>query len=129
MKNKGFVFIVLGLIMGAFLSYGCEMGKVKQLQSEVTQLNQVIQQKDANIKTLNDQAALKEKELSDIRRELETVKSELEALKQKVNVPAPAPVQEPSPAPAPAPVQEPAPAQESTPAQEPAQAPATTPGA
>jgi len=99
--------MVLGLVVGAFLFSGCEAGKVKQLQSEVTDMNQVIQQKDVKIKTLINQAQSKEKELAGVKEELDNTKKELDVVKQKVSVSTPALASEPTPAPAPAPASEP----------------------
>ena len=85
MKSKGVTLMVLGLAAGAFLFCGCDAGKVKQLQSEVTDMNQVIQQKDAKIKTLIDQAQSKEKELSGINNELDSAKKELDSIKRELD--------------------------------------------
>lgn len=113
MRSKGIMFMVLGLVVGAFLFSGCEAGKVKQLQSEVTQLNQIIQQKDAQIKTLIDRVQSKEKELVGVKEELDNTKKELDSIKkvldsirkeldavnQKVSVSAPAAALELAPVP------------------------------
>jgi len=103
MKRKGIVFIVLGLVVGALLCYGCDMGKGKQLQGQIDQLNQTIQQKDTSIKTLTGRVAMKEKELNNIKTELDNtkkelgaVKKELDALNQKVNASAQAPATTPA---------------------------------
>ena len=118
MKSKGIMLIVVALAVGTFLFSGCAADKAKQLQGEVDRLNQVIQQKDAQIRTVTGQLDVKEKELSGVKEELDNVKKELNALKQNVGVSAlvPAPQLAPAPVPIPAPTSEPAPA--STPAPE-----------
>ena len=85
MKSKRVTLMVLGLAAGAFLFCGCDAGKVKQLQSEVTDMNQTIRQKDAKIKTLIDQAQSKEKELSGINNELDSAKKELDSIKRELD--------------------------------------------
>ena len=77
---KQFVFGFCGLFLVAFLSLGCvDAAKVTQLENEVGRLNQVIQEKDAQISTLTEEAQAKNQEFDNIMKELETVRGELEA--------------------------------------------------
>jgi len=82
MKSNHAALVMLGLSLMVFLMAGCvNSGKMKQLQSENTRLNQLIQQKDTQIKILTDQSQARQKELANVTSELDRVKKELEATK------------------------------------------------
>jgi peptidoglycan hydrolase CwlO-like protein len=86
MANRNIVFALLGLATIAFLTSGCaDANKMKQLEREVTQLNQVILQKDAKIKTLTDQAQIKQKELEGIKKDFDSTKKELDSVKKELD--------------------------------------------
>ena len=76
----------MGLSIAAFLASGCvNSGKIKQLENEAAKLNQIILQKDAKIKTLTDQAQVKQKELEGIKNNLGTSKRELDSVKKELD--------------------------------------------
>ena len=86
MKNKQIKVASLGLFIAVFLTSGCiNSGKIKQLENEVARLNQVILQKDAKIKTLTDQAQVKQKDLDTIKKELNSSKAELDGVKKELD--------------------------------------------
>lgn len=74
MKNKKTKVVLLGLAIFVFLASGCvNQNKIKELKNEVAQLNQVILQKDAQIKTLTDRVRIKQKELDNVNKKLNTL--------------------------------------------------------
>jgi len=78
--NKKTTVVVLGLAVIAFLASGCEdTKKVKQLESQVAQLNQLLLQKDAKIKTLAEQAQVNKGMLDSVKKELDRTKNELDS--------------------------------------------------
>ena len=85
MKNKQITFTLLCLFFIAFLTSGCvDSHKMNQLDNEVSRLNQVIQQKDAEISSLVNQSQAKQQELDSIKKELDSIKKELESAKREV---------------------------------------------
>ncbi len=103
--KKGIILFIFALAVCSLFVYGCDAGKIKQLQDETAQLSQTIQQKDTEIKTLTAKLDAKEKELSDVKAELESTKKALEAVKGELNaanktlgVTAPVPVSGSTPA-------------------------------
>lgn len=86
MKNKRFKFIALILVIGVFAASGYIIsGKIKQLESEISQLHHLNQQKDATLKILTDQTQVGQKELSDTKNELDNTKNELEKTNNELN--------------------------------------------
>ena len=86
MKNKKTKLVLLGLAILAFLASGCvNPSKIKELENEIGQLNQVIQQKDVKIKTLTDQAQVKQKELESIKKDFDSSKKELDSVKKELD--------------------------------------------
>ena len=84
MKRNGAVLILLALSLAVFSMIGCDSGKRKQLENQVSQLNQLIVGKDARIKTLTDQATLKQNELNGVRQELVSSKNELDSVRKEL---------------------------------------------
>ena len=86
MKNKRTKIVLLGLFTAVFLTSGCiDSGKIKQLETEVAQLNQLVLQKDAKIKALTDQAQIKQKELESIKKDFDSSKKELDSVKKELD--------------------------------------------
>jgi len=86
MKNNKVKVVLLSLALVTFLTSGCvDSKKIKQLENEVAQLNQVILQKDAKIKTLTDQAQIKQKELESIKKDFDSSKKELDSVKKELD--------------------------------------------
>jgi len=86
MENKKVKVALLGLALVAFLASGCvNPSKIKELENEIGRLNQVIQQKDAHIKTLTDQMEVKQKDLDVIKKELDNSKVELDSVKKELD--------------------------------------------
>jgi len=78
--NKKATLVVLGLAVIAFLASGCEdTKKVTQLESQVAQLNLLLLQKDAKIKTLAEQAQESKGKLESVKKELDKTKNELDS--------------------------------------------------
>ncbi|MDP2904812.1 MAG: hypothetical protein Q8O22_00745, partial [Candidatus Omnitrophota bacterium] len=78
-KNKKTMVALLGLAMLAFVASGCvNQTKVKDLEKEIGRLNQVIQQKDAKVKTLTEQTLAGQKSLDAVKSELDSVKKGLD---------------------------------------------------
>ena len=94
MKNKGFKFIVLILVSGVFAASGYIIsGKIKKLETEVGQLHQLSQEKDATLKTLIDQTQAEQKalvntknELDKTNKELDNTKRELDSIKKELHI-------------------------------------------
>ncbi len=79
MKYKPIAVTLLCLLLIAFLSSGYYgAGKLKQSVNEVSRLNQVIQQKDAEINTLAGQLQAKQQELESMKKEFDSAKQELD---------------------------------------------------
>jgi peptidoglycan hydrolase CwlO-like protein len=86
MKNKKTKFILLSLAVVVFLAGGCvNSGKTQQLKDEVTRLNKIIQQKDAKVRTLIDQAQSNQKNVDVITKELDSTKKELDGAKKELD--------------------------------------------
>jgi peptidoglycan hydrolase CwlO-like protein len=86
MENKKVKVALLGLALVTFLASGCvDSKKIKQLENEAAQLNQVILQKDAKIKMLTDQAQIKQEELESIKKDFDSTKKELDSAKKELD--------------------------------------------
>jgi septal ring factor EnvC (AmiA/AmiB activator) len=86
MAHRQVTSVVLGLALVAFLAAGCaDPGKVKQLQNENVRLNQLIQQKDASLATLTEQAQAKQAELEAVKKELDITKKGLESVRTELD--------------------------------------------
>lgn len=86
MENKKVKVVLLGLALVAFLASGCvKQSKIKELKKENGRLNQAIQQKDIQIKTLTDQMEVKQKDLDVIKKELDNSKVELDSVKKELD--------------------------------------------
>jgi len=80
MRKRKLTLIFIGLATIVFLASGCGNNKkMKQLENEVVRLNQVILQKDTEIKKLTTQV----KELDSTKKELRRANKELDTLKAK----------------------------------------------
>ena len=80
MTKRKITIMLLGLATIVFLTSGCaDHKKMKQLENEIVQLNQVILQKDVKIKILTAQV----KELDNTKKELKKVNRELNVLRAK----------------------------------------------
>ncbi len=80
MTSRKITLMLLGLATIVFLTSGCaDHKKMKQLENEIVQLNQVILQKDVKIKILTSQV----KELDNTKKELKKVNRELNVLRAK----------------------------------------------
>jgi outer membrane murein-binding lipoprotein Lpp len=80
MTKRKITLMLLGLATIVFLTSGCaDHKKMKQLENEIVQLNQVILQKDVKIKILTAQV----KELDNTKKELKKVNRELNVLRAK----------------------------------------------
>jgi len=86
MANKKIILALLGIATAAFLTSGCvDSNKMKQLENEVSQLNQAILQKDAKIKILTGQAQAKQKDFDTIKKELDNSKKGLDNVKKELD--------------------------------------------
>jgi len=86
MKYKQITFTLLCLFLVAFLTSGCvDSKKMKQLDDENSRLNQVVQQKDAEISILINQSQAKQQELDSIKKELDSAKKELDNFINNLN--------------------------------------------
>jgi len=85
-KNKKTIVTLLSVAMLAFVASGCvNQTKVKDLEKEIGRLNQVIQQKDAKVKTLTEQTLVGQKSLEAIKSELDSIKKELDNTKKELD--------------------------------------------
>ena len=79
MTSRKIAFILLGLATIVFLTSGCvDHKKMKQLENEIVQLNQVTLQKDVKIKILTAQV----KELDRVNKKLNALKVKTESSKK-----------------------------------------------
>lgn len=79
--SKKMTLVMLSLAVIAFLVSGCQDAKkVTQLESQVAQLNQLLMQKDVQIKTLAEQAQVNKGLLESVKKELDMTKKELNNL-------------------------------------------------
>ena len=84
--KKEQIMVVVGLIIAALLvsNFVC-FGKIKQLKHEAKRLNQMIQQKGTDIKSLTEQLQSKQQELDSSKKELANTTQELASTKEELD--------------------------------------------
>lgn len=86
-KTVGFAAIIILLGIGVIvLLAGSSMsrGKITQLKQEVSQLNQMMQQKDIKMNLLTGQLTTKQKDNDNMKSQLEITKAELDKIKTDI---------------------------------------------
>ena len=82
MKSKGFKIVVLVSAIAVFVASGYVIyRKIKELRNGISQLNQLVQQKEITINTLSGQMQIHQKELYSAREALDSTKKELDNIK------------------------------------------------
>lgn len=86
-KNNKTILIIVGVLVALLfvIHYLGISVKVSRLSGEVAASKNIINQKDAEIRNLNEQLALKQKELDAGKSELEAGRSELNDLKKELD--------------------------------------------
>lgn len=83
--KKEQIIMVLGLaVVVLIVTSVTGLGKIKQLKNEVAKLNQVIKEKDVQIKTDADQLQAKQGELDSVKQKLASAEEELAGVKQDI---------------------------------------------
>jgi len=84
--KKEHIIVILGVIIALlFMSNYFGLGVIKQLKANVYQLNQLMQQKDTQIKSLTNRANAKQQELNSVKEELDSTKQKLASTEQELS--------------------------------------------
>lgn len=106
MKDTQVKIILVIIIAISLITNFVSFGKIKKLKNEVAQANQLVEQKDAEVKTLIGQMQAKQDELDGVKKQLAdtntrllaaqkqlgSVKQEIEKVSQKIGASKTAPV-------------------------------------
>jgi|GEM_PF-2753224 len=84
MKKEQILIIVTVIAVILFAGNVISFGKINKLNGEAAQLNKMVQQKDASIKSLTDKVQAKQQEADGIRKELDAAKQKLAAVESEV---------------------------------------------